>query len=193
MLLNAFLLSCMNRASVFEWHKRFKEGRESVSNDERCGRSKEVIKCIHIFINLIAIVTSVFLEIFTAHFFWWQLLSIKSEVWAKANLFKSPGLFSVFWPILMMLLSFFLTFLYSLYPFLSHLKLHYPPSLSPTLPFPLSLYLYFTSLFSLFPFIPSTPYLQVLFFSFFLSSTFNLSLCTSFSLSLSHPLSLSLS
>ena len=32
----------MNRASVFEWHKRFKEGGESVSDDERCGRSKEV-------------------------------------------------------------------------------------------------------------------------------------------------------
>ena len=30
----------MNR--VFEWHKRFKEGRESVRDDERCGRSKEV-------------------------------------------------------------------------------------------------------------------------------------------------------
>ena len=29
-------------ASVFEWHKRFKEGRESVMDDERCGRSKEV-------------------------------------------------------------------------------------------------------------------------------------------------------
>ena len=34
--------SCMNRASVFEWHKRFKEGRESLRDDERCGRSKEV-------------------------------------------------------------------------------------------------------------------------------------------------------
>ena len=34
--------SCMNGASVFEWHKRFKEGRESVRDDERCGRSKEV-------------------------------------------------------------------------------------------------------------------------------------------------------
>ena len=34
--------SCMNLASVFEWHKRFKEGRESVRDDERCGRSKEV-------------------------------------------------------------------------------------------------------------------------------------------------------
>ena len=32
----------MNRASVFKWHKRFKEGRESVKDDERCGRSKEV-------------------------------------------------------------------------------------------------------------------------------------------------------
>ena len=31
--------SCMNRASVFEWHKRFKEGRESKRDDERCGRS----------------------------------------------------------------------------------------------------------------------------------------------------------
>ena len=38
----AFGASCMNRASVFEWHKRFKEGRESVRDDERCGRSKQV-------------------------------------------------------------------------------------------------------------------------------------------------------
>ena len=42
MLQTAFRPSCMNRASVFEWHKRFKEGRESVRDDERCGRSKEV-------------------------------------------------------------------------------------------------------------------------------------------------------
>ena len=42
MLQTAFGASCMNRASVFEWHKRFKEGRESVRGDERCGRSKEV-------------------------------------------------------------------------------------------------------------------------------------------------------
>ena len=34
--------SCMNRPSVFEWHKRFKEGKESVRDEERCGRSKEV-------------------------------------------------------------------------------------------------------------------------------------------------------
>ena len=38
----AFGASCMNQASVFEWHKRFKEGSESVRDDERCGRSKEV-------------------------------------------------------------------------------------------------------------------------------------------------------
>ena len=42
MLQTALRPSCMNRASVFEWHKRFKEGRESVRDDERCGRSKEV-------------------------------------------------------------------------------------------------------------------------------------------------------
>ena len=42
MLQTAFEASCMNRASAFEWHKRFKEGRESVRNDERCGKSKEV-------------------------------------------------------------------------------------------------------------------------------------------------------
>ena len=42
MLQIAFWPSCMNWASVFEWHKRFKEGRESVRDDERCGRSKEV-------------------------------------------------------------------------------------------------------------------------------------------------------
>ena len=32
----------MNRTLVFEWHKRFKEGTESVRDDERCGGSKEV-------------------------------------------------------------------------------------------------------------------------------------------------------
>ena len=42
MLQTAFGSSCMNRASVFERHKRFKKGRESVRDDERCERSKEV-------------------------------------------------------------------------------------------------------------------------------------------------------
>ena len=38
MLQTAFRSSCMNRASVFEWHKTFKKSRVSV----RCARSKEV-------------------------------------------------------------------------------------------------------------------------------------------------------
>ena len=42
MLQTVFGASWMNQASVFEWHKRFKEGRESARDDERCGRSKEV-------------------------------------------------------------------------------------------------------------------------------------------------------
>ena len=42
MLPTLFGASCMNRVSVFEWHKRFKESRESVRNDERYGRSKEI-------------------------------------------------------------------------------------------------------------------------------------------------------
>ena len=42
MLQTAFGASWTNRASVFEGHKRFKEGRESVRDDERCGRCKEV-------------------------------------------------------------------------------------------------------------------------------------------------------
>ena len=41
-LQTAFAPSCMNRVSVIEWHKRFKEGWESVRGGERCGRSKEV-------------------------------------------------------------------------------------------------------------------------------------------------------
>ena len=42
MLQTAFGASCMNQTSVFEWHKRFKEGTESVRDDKRCARSKEV-------------------------------------------------------------------------------------------------------------------------------------------------------
>ena len=40
MLRTAFRPSCMNRAWFFEWHKIFKEGRKSVREDERCGRSQ---------------------------------------------------------------------------------------------------------------------------------------------------------
>ena len=42
MFQTAFVASCMNRASVFEGHKRFKEGRESVRDDERFGSNKEI-------------------------------------------------------------------------------------------------------------------------------------------------------
>ena len=42
MLQTAFGASCMNRASVFEWHKRFNEGGKSVRDAERCGGSKKV-------------------------------------------------------------------------------------------------------------------------------------------------------
>ena len=42
MLQTAFRPSCMNGASVFEWHKKFKEGTECVREDEKCGRCKEV-------------------------------------------------------------------------------------------------------------------------------------------------------
>ena len=41
-LQTAFQPSCMNQASVFEWYRRFKEGRESVRDNEGYGRSKEV-------------------------------------------------------------------------------------------------------------------------------------------------------
>ena len=42
LLQTAFRPSFMNRAPVFEWHKRFKEGMESVRDNERRGRSKDV-------------------------------------------------------------------------------------------------------------------------------------------------------
>ena len=42
MLQTAFRPFCMNRASVFARHNIFNEGKESVREDVRCGRSKEV-------------------------------------------------------------------------------------------------------------------------------------------------------
>ena len=42
MVQTAFGSSCMNRASALEWHKRFKKGRETVRDDETCGRTKQV-------------------------------------------------------------------------------------------------------------------------------------------------------
>ena len=43
MLQTAFRPIILHESSIsFEWHKRFKEGRESVRDDEKCGRNKEV-------------------------------------------------------------------------------------------------------------------------------------------------------
>ena len=42
MLQTAFRSSCMNRESVFEWHKRFKEGKESVMMRGVGGVSKSI-------------------------------------------------------------------------------------------------------------------------------------------------------
>ena len=39
-LQTAFGPSCMNRALVFVWYKRLKEGWESVGDDEKYGRSQ---------------------------------------------------------------------------------------------------------------------------------------------------------
>jgi hypothetical protein len=37
-LSDAYGADAMNKSSVFEWHKRFEEGREDVKNVERTGR-----------------------------------------------------------------------------------------------------------------------------------------------------------
>ena len=42
MFQTAFGPSCLKRASAFEGHNRFKEGTESMREDERCGSCKEV-------------------------------------------------------------------------------------------------------------------------------------------------------
>jgi hypothetical protein len=38
MLTEAYGADAVKKSSVFEWHKRFKEGREDVKDDERTGR-----------------------------------------------------------------------------------------------------------------------------------------------------------
>jgi transposase len=40
MLTEAYGAVAMTKSSVFEWHKRFKEGREDLKDDERTGRPK---------------------------------------------------------------------------------------------------------------------------------------------------------
>jgi len=37
LLTEAYGEDCMSRARVFEWHKRFSEGRESLKDDDRPG------------------------------------------------------------------------------------------------------------------------------------------------------------
>ena len=34
----AYGVAALSRTTIFEWHKRFREGRESVKDDERSGR-----------------------------------------------------------------------------------------------------------------------------------------------------------
>lgn len=43
MLLEAYGDTCMSRARVFEWHRRFSMGRESVEDDDRSGRPRKSI------------------------------------------------------------------------------------------------------------------------------------------------------
>jgi hypothetical protein len=40
MLTEAYGADAMKKLSVFEWHKRFEEGREEAKDDERTGRPK---------------------------------------------------------------------------------------------------------------------------------------------------------
>jgi hypothetical protein len=40
MLTEAYGADAMKKSSVFEWHKRYKEGLEDVKDDERTGRLK---------------------------------------------------------------------------------------------------------------------------------------------------------
>jgi len=43
LLTEAYGGDCMSRARVFEWHKRFSEGRESVKDDDRPGRPRTAV------------------------------------------------------------------------------------------------------------------------------------------------------
>jgi len=44
MLRTAFGEQCLSRARIFEWHKRFKEGRDSVDDNPRSGRRTTVFR-----------------------------------------------------------------------------------------------------------------------------------------------------
>jgi transposase len=43
LLTEAYGEDCISRARVFEWHKRFSEGRESVKDDDRPGRPRTAV------------------------------------------------------------------------------------------------------------------------------------------------------
>jgi len=43
LLTEAYGEDCMSRTRIFEWHKRFSEGRESVKNDDRQGRPRTAV------------------------------------------------------------------------------------------------------------------------------------------------------
>ena len=71
-LFSAFGPSCMNRASVFEWHKRFKEGRESVRDDASAVKKRDHQKFVGGFAwvwesHLPAVMTTSFFLIFSEH------------------------------------------------------------------------------------------------------------------------------
>ena len=82
MLQTAFGASCINRAAVFELHKRFKEGRESVRDDERCGRSKEV-NTPELIGQRVRVRVTMFkvLREFRKRFHWKRLALFKSSLW----------------------------------------------------------------------------------------------------------------
>jgi len=43
LLTEAYVEDCMSRARVFEWHKQFSEGRESLKDDDRPGRPRTAV------------------------------------------------------------------------------------------------------------------------------------------------------
>ena len=77
MLQTAFGASCINRVSVFEWHKRFKEGRESVRDVGGVRKSIHqswLAKGLGIGLGLL----------------WWVFKGVQQEISSeKAALFKS--------------------------------------------------------------------------------------------------------
>jgi hypothetical protein len=47
MLTEAYGANAMKKLSVFEWHKRFKEGREDVKDDKRPSENSLEMKTVH--------------------------------------------------------------------------------------------------------------------------------------------------